>query len=330
MPFELREMDFGTIIDRGVKLFTKNFATLVVLMGIFFGPFAFASNFGFSLIRENVNQEKLVQILLDIAKDPENFMQVLNPLVEMFANTETQKFLNFVQIISGLLLLIIPLAYLCIMRVLSEHLSGNKPSLGDVIRFGAARFWVLFAAVLLSLLYFSVIIVIVSFILSFLAIIVTGNPITASVLIILMYGVLGFFLMMINVLLPCVVCMEDVGARSAIKRAWFLLRGFMWRTFAIFLLTALGVAIITQVFMSVGGAIGERIHGIPGHTFVAAVSMLFIVIFRPVTLAVVFLLYIDLRIRKEGFDLNILAERAYGIITNSVIPSPEGNNDFGN
>ena len=329
MPFELREMDFGTIIDRGLKLFTKNFTMLVVLMAIFFGPFAFAANFGYSLIEDSVNQEEVIQILMEMMRDPDSFTQDINPFGEMFSDPETQKILGYVHIISGIFLFIIPLAYLCILRVLSEHLIGNKPSLGDVIRFGASRYWIFVAAILLCGIYFWAAILIISFISMLLAGFILKIPAFAFFMIIMAYIVLGFIFMMINILLPCVVCMENVGGRSAIKRAWFLLRGFMWRTFGIFLLTTIGVAIATQVFMSVGGVIGKMIHGIAGTTFIAATSTLFVVIFRPITLAVLFLIYLDLRIRKEGFDLNILTERAYGNTSDSDIPL-EGKNDWGN
>jgi Membrane domain of glycerophosphoryl diester phosphodiesterase len=121
-----------------------------------------------------------------------------------------------------------------------------------------------------------------------------------------------------------VVVLERQGPTAALGRSWRLVRGSFWRVFGILLLTALIVVIaasvlrlpfgiISGVFSSGGGAspLGGAgfITAAAGHPsllalIIAAIgSIIAGAITQPVSAGVTVLLYVDLRMRREGLDL---------------------------
>jgi len=106
---------------------------------------------------------------------------------------------------------------------------------------------------------------------------------------------------------------EGVRGRAALGRSFRLVRGFWWRTFAI---VVLGLLLAGVLRAAIGGVLevvtlssdNELVNAIAG--FVS--SVLSGAITTPFVAAVTIVLYIDLRVRKEGFDLALLAARFGG------------------
>lgn len=103
---------------------------------------------------------------------------------------------------------------------------------------------------------------------------------------------------------------EGVKGRRALGRSFRLVKGFWWRTFAIIVLgailagivqSALG-AVVAAVTFSSDGDVVPVIANFLGSVIGGALTTPFIA-------AVTIVLYIDLRVRKEGFDLALLAAR---------------------
>ncbi len=97
---------------------------------------------------------------------------------------------------------------------------------------------------------------------------------------------------------------EDIGAGSAMQRSWSLTRKFRLRTIGLLLLTAIlimipfmGVTLVLSMFGSAGAILLAQ-----------ALSILVILMLTPLLYCVLTLLYYDLRVRKEGFDLQVLAD----------------------
>lgn len=112
----------------------------------------------------------------------------------------------------------------------------------------------------------------------------------------------GVIFMLWFMLTPTVVMLETRGAMASLERSRELMRGNLGKGFVLWL-----VIIILQMF--VGGAAGAIVAVVPWpHMFFAGffqtVLSAFIV---PIQLAPLILLYYDLRIRKEAFDLEQLA-----------------------
>ena len=103
---------------------------------------------------------------------------------------------------------------------------------------------------------------------------------------------------------------EDVRGLQALRRSFGLVRNFWWRTFA---LVVLGTMLASIVGLALGGALGALTLGFEGDAAVILAnliaSVLAGVVATPFVAAMIVVLYIDLRVRKEGFDLALLAER---------------------
>ena len=110
-----------------------------------------------------------------------------------------------------------------------------------------------------------------------------------------------------------VLLTEGTKGRRALGRSFRLVKGFWWRTFAILILGAILAGIVQ-------GAVTAALLGVTFSTDSEVVTVLanFLAsvlagaITTPFVAAVTIVLYIDLRVRKEGFDLALLAARLGG------------------
>jgi Membrane domain of glycerophosphoryl diester phosphodiesterase len=120
-----------------------------------------------------------------------------------------------------------------------------------------------------------------------------------------------YFLVRYAFITPVIV-LEGTGVRKAFSRSAELVRGSWWRVFGILLLLVLIVAVIGFVLLFVLGAVLSRIlvlnHSTGGIIWTQIISAIVGIFIQPIELATVVLLYYDLRIRKEGFDLEVAAE----------------------
>lgn len=108
--------------------------------------------------------------------------------------------------------------------------------------------------------------------------------------------------------------LEDVGVVGAIGRGFRLTRGAFWRTFGIALLTLVVTSVAATVlavpFMIVGEIVGSAVDGSGGvlgvQTITALSSVVAAAFVTPFTAAVTALQYVDLRMRKEAFDVELM------------------------
>ena len=127
-----------------------------------------------------------------------------------------------------------------------------------------------------------------------------------------------------SVAFPAVVS-ERAGPFSAISRSWELTRGHWWRTFGTLLVVGL---LSFVIYFAIGGVLGacDRDDSDMSEVAVAALTVtLNIVLFAimyPLWAAVITVLYYDLRVRNEGFDLQLLAQ-GVGADTSRFETAPE-------
>jgi hypothetical protein len=117
---------------------------------------------------------------------------------------------------------------------------------------------------------------------------------------------------------------ERKGPFGALGRSWRLTGGNFWRVFG----TLLVVAIIVIVFqLVVGGIVGAILGGSNASELAAAIvttilNVLLLAVTYPLWAAVVSVVYYDLRVRNEGFDLQLLAQ-GVGADTSRFESAPE-------
>jgi hypothetical protein len=105
---------------------------------------------------------------------------------------------------------------------------------------------------------------------------------------------------------PQVIVLEGVTAANSLGRSWRLVQGSFWRVFGygIVVFIAYGVLQI-GVTQAIGLALSPL--GVAAPVLGGLVSASISTLALPFLLGAITLLYYDLRIRKEGFDLEILA-----------------------
>lgn len=144
--------------------------------------------------------------------------------------------------------------------------------------------------------------------------------------------VLGLVACIVGVLVPMtflsiampVLLVEGLGVTDAMGRSWRLVRGTAWRVLGIVLLSALlafafqaalSAPIAVIFFVDVSTAVEQIINGV--------VSMISTVLVVPFSAALTMALYVDLRVRKEGFDLVLWSQRL-GNAPTSDFPAQPG------
>ena len=111
-----------------------------------------------------------------------------------------------------------------------------------------------------------------------------------------------------------VVAIEGCKPIAALKRSFELVRGNWWRTFSTILLTILvvmGLTIIVSVLLAAPMALigDEGLTGITARVASALSGMLSNAIIAPIAATAGTLIYLDLRSRKEDYDLEALSEQ---------------------
>lgn len=106
-----------------------------------------------------------------------------------------------------------------------------------------------------------------------------------------------------------VLLLEGIRGKGALKRSRQLVKGRWWPTLAVVLLVALIQGVVQGVFLGIFGIVslsGNDVAGAVADFIGQTVSS---ALTTPLSAAVLTVLYFDLRVRKEGFDLELLARR---------------------
>jgi hypothetical protein len=110
--------------------------------------------------------------------------------------------------------------------------------------------------------------------------------------------------------------LENLGVIAALRRSYRLVRGSFWRVLGIGLLTAVIAYIIRQLFsipFAIVGGLAGALQG--GESFLALLIQLLITavgtvlagaVLYPFSAGVAALLYLDLRMRREGLDVELM------------------------
>ena len=139
-------------------------------------------------------------------------------------------------------------------------------------------------------------------------------PLLGTILLSGIIIVLGFMLLVIpGVLLwiwfafiPQTVVIDGEGGVSAMKRSKYLVKGFFGKTFVLLALIFVAISLITGI-ISYSITRFLPIFNQYSNALGAGAANVISVLLEPFRIAAMTLLYYDFRIRKEGFDLEIMA-----------------------
>lgn len=103
--------------------------------------------------------------------------------------------------------------------------------------------------------------------------------------------------------------LEEQRVVAGLRRGWMLSRGSFWRLFGIYLLTTIIVSIVASLIVTPAQIVPLVLSldplGLPALGLMAVASIIASVLTTPFAAAVTALLYIDVRIRREGLDVEL-------------------------
>lgn len=188
-------------------------------------------------------------------------------------------------------------------KAISDSYLGRKINLGDAFRrIGGTWFTLIFATIVASLVIAGLAIPVV---------LLANIPCIGFII-----GIVGFVYVfavgsILISLIPPVVVLEKGGVINSIKRAWALGKLRLWWAVGYLLLLALLSLLVIEGPAALLAYLFETMLG-DANIFLQTVvqqtaSLSLTAVFQPIRLAAITLMYFDLRIRFEGFDLMVLA-----------------------
>jgi hypothetical protein len=195
-------------------------------------------------------------------------------------------------------LILLPFSLGAVYRAVTDVALGRPATIGSVLRETLARYWPLLGLIGLFLA-FGVVWAVAELI-GFVLLILPGLAVFCAAV---------YFLVRWSLTVAAMMA-EDIGPIRGLGRSWNLVSGQWWRTFGILLIVTIlqtiitwGLGILLGVIASVfsTGDFQAALVQVGGTLLGALVS--------PITTIAVVLLYFDLRVRKEGLDLDQLAQQ---------------------
>jgi hypothetical protein len=306
----MRPMGVGEIIDTAITLYRRNFLTLVSIAAIISGPLLImqiiAAVFAFPLDVTSLNRRASAGSF-DASMLVYFAVYGVAAMVGFFASVFQQG---------------------AIISVVSE--SFQSVSIGVRQAYGRAwrRGWALLGAFILSgILYFALfgalffpllgLTLAPAFIASSTsgAALSTAGALAGIASICLCLGfipalILSAFVYTRWVFWPQAIILETKGVRSGLGRSWRLVRGSFWRVLGILSLVTLFIWLIT-VTPSYAVSMTSLLFPSPLISIVlnSAVVTVISILASPIRDAILTVVYFDLRIRKEGYDLELRAKQ---------------------
>jgi hypothetical protein len=212
-----------------------------------------------------------------------------------------QQFSNLVGALSlGALggFILLPISVGAVYRAVTDVALGRPATIGSVLRETLARYFPLLGLIGLGILLF--IGWIIAETIGFILLILPGFAVFCA----------AVYLAVRWSLVVAAMMAEDIGPIRGLGRSWNLVSGSWWRTFGILLIVTILQLIITYGLFILFGVIAALFTAGDFQAAVVQVGgTLLGAVVSPITTIAVTLLYFDLRVRKEGLDLDQLAQQ---------------------
>lgn len=122
--------------------------------------------------------------------------------------------------------------------------------------------------------------------------------------------VAGVWVMVRTLLVPAALMLEGKPFWATVARAWRLTRGSFWRLLGIYLLSSVLVSVLAQLFVVPASLVGSLVVGATGSYDLTLVigavgNVVGLTVSTSFLAAVVALLYVDVRMRSEGLDVEL-------------------------
>jgi len=311
----LRPLRLGELLDRAIRLYRANFLTFIGIIAVVYVPL---------MVLQTAASAVLSSSMLNSFSTPEEILANTT----YWAGVGSTLILALVQFV-----LVQGIATGALTRAVADTYLGKKTGILEAYR-GIGKSWLTLVGALL-----------------FLGLIVIGVFLWWLVPCIGWFtglGMLLFIIAAVNPLVPPIVVLEHQRAIDAVRRAWSLARRRFWPVLgSIFVLYLFSVIVVNGPAAIVNVLLAQVLQssGDPAKQLVLTsiiqglVSLVFVLIYYPLQMTAFTLIYFDLRVRTEGFDLALLTMEAAGstdITVTMAAPVPQTNErlitgpEFGN
>jgi Uncharacterised protein family (UPF0259) len=273
-------MDIGQLLDAGINLYRAHWKTLMGIAAVILVPVNFLQSFILRRIRSPFATfsgqpfPTFTPPTQDPFAPPGQATEVIDfgPLFTAFLSA------SLVTIVIGLISSALLTA--SIARATAETYQGRDPSIGATIGFAASRLHSILWVVLLT----------------------TLATIGGSILCIIP----GVIFLVRFLFSPSVLIVEGTKGTDALRRAWRLSANHFWKILGVFVLTSILSGIIGLVFQVPFGLFAASMESL-GWIVEATGNSIAQILVTPFATIIQVLLYFDMRIRKEGFDIEVMA-----------------------
>lgn len=277
-PVRLRPLPVGELLDETFKLYRTHFNVIAGVAIVVILP-----NLLLTLLSGSYRANPLSYFtqVIQNANDPSALQRIQN---------QNQQYIG-----SPLYLLSFPVAILlypftagALYRAATSLAAGNVETIGSVLAGTARRYFAMFGLVLLT------------------ALVVLGSIAIVTIPVVI------WVVIRWAVDTPALFA-EGIGPVKAVGRSWFLTKDSWWRTLGILILVGIMVSLIQTALGALFGGIAALIPGVSDDIrsgLVTTVATLVGALVGAISPIAITLLYLDLRVRKEGLDLDQLARQA--------------------
>ena len=303
----LRPLRLGELLDQAIRLYRRNFITFIGIIALVYVPLMILQTVATTLMTSSMSGLAAARTPEEIFTNYAYWGGMLSTLV-----------LTFIQFI-----LVQGIATGALTRAVADNYLGKPTGILDAYR-GIRDSWVSLLGALLVI------------ILLFIALVVwwifvpcigwfTG------------LGMMVFLMGAVSPLMPPAVVLEKQGALDSIRRAWNLARRRFWPVlgmiFVLYLFSLLIVngpaAIVNAILTQVVTSFGDMTAALVISTIIQSlVSLVFVLLYYPLQMTAFTLIYFDLRVRTEGFDIALLTmndSEPMDATRVSEVPVPQSN-----
>ncbi|MFN8412267.1 MAG: hypothetical protein U0Z26_07760 [Anaerolineales bacterium] len=209
---------------------------------------------------------------------------------------------RFVDIATGYLMA--PFASLAMIVAISNLYLGKDVNISSSYSIGSKKYWPVLGAAWL----FGLAVGICAAVIVLIALGGGGAAIFGGILVVPIIIFLGnrWLLYMVTIVLE-----EKTGASTGLRRSWFLTEEYFWRVLGTSFASSLLAILLSYLPTLLANFFLIRLFGmspLTGNVVTSAFQQLILIVTLPFTMGVKVLIYYDLRIRKEGFDLIAMAD----------------------
>jgi len=292
-------MSVGEWLDATFTMYRRNFALIASISAVVQIPYALLTWLLFTLTG-----------VATFVGSP--FSSFGTPTTPAQAQQLLNSFLGVLAVTVGLLLvsllIVVPLGEAATTRAVSDRYLDRPSSLLSAYRAAWGR---LGALITLIAILIGAYVVSFAAVIALVVLVVAAGAGALGVLLVFV-AIIAFVAALIAIYVRTVVAvpaivLERVSGLRGLQRSWQLISGRFWPTFGRMFLLWLIAYIISSVIRAIVEVPGAALD--PGNAFVFvqvgnAIAAVFV---GPITYIGVTLLYYDIRIRKEGFDIEMLA-----------------------